>query len=469
MTASPHKQSRDLSSQKISARRLAYSILLRVETEGAYASELLHRLSERRLDATTDERDAALTTELVLGTLRWQRLIDFFIERYTKRQTSALDREVLIVLRLGIYQLRHLTRIPSRAAVNETVELAKQARKKSAAALVNAALRKAAAERELPTAKLLPPEMETADGLALKYSHPTWLVERWIRNSGEQETTALLQSNNRPPEQACVFLKAAHRDEAIESLQDDGVMLEAGHLLRDAMIVRSGSLRKTSAFQNGWIGMQDEASQLVPLLLDAKSGETTLDLCAAPGGKTMILASRVGPEGQVVAADLRETRLQSMRARIAGLDARNILLVALDGTRELPFACQFDRVLVDAPCSGTGTLARNPEIRWRLRPEDLTDLHERQVKLVRSALARLAPAGALLYSTCSLEPEENEQVVREVLSSEPQFRGETVKIPHGIVAARVNSATLVCEDGAFRTFPPQHGTDGFFAALIRRK
>lgn len=465
MTASPHKQSRDLSSQKISARRLAYSILLRVETEAAYASELLHN----RLDAATDERDAALTTELVLGTLRWQRLIDFFIERYTKRQTSALDREVLIILRLGIYQLRYLTRIPSRAAVNETVELAKQVRKKSAAALVNAALRKAAEERESPIAEFLPPEIETADALALKYSHPTWLVERWIRNFGEQETIALMESNNRPPEQACLLPNAANREEAIELLQNDDVMFEPGHLLRDAMVIRNGNLRKTSAFQNGWIGFQDEASQLVPLLLDVRRGESVLDLCAAPGGKTMILASQVGPGGRVVAADLRETRLQSMRTRIAGMRAQNISLVALDGARELPFACQFDRILVDAPCSGTGTLARNPEIRWRLKPEDLTDLRQRQVKLVRCALVHLAPAGALLYSTCSLEPEENESVMREVLDSEPHFRRETVKIQHDVLAAGMNPATLVGKDGAFRTFPPRHGADGFFAALIQRK
>ncbi len=464
MTASPHNPLRD-SPKKTSARGLAYSILLRVETESAYASELLHN----RLDATTNERDAALATELVMGTLRWQRLIDFFIERYTKRKVSALDREVLIILRLGIYQLRHLTRIPSRAAVNETVELARRARKKSAAALVNAALRKAAAERESLIAKFLPTELKTADALALRYSHPTWLAEGWIRSFGEQQTVALMESNNRPPEQVCVLLNAAHREEAIESLRNDGVTLEPGHLLYKAMIVRCGNLRKASAFRNGWVGIQDEASQLVPLLLDARPRESVLDLCAAPGGKAMILANRVGPKGRVVAADLRETRLQSMRTRIAGMDARNISLVALDGTRELPFGCQFDRILVDAPCSGTGTLARNPEIRWRLKPEDLTDLHQRQAKLVRSALAHLEPDGALLYSTCSLEPEENELVVREVLDSEPRFRGETVEIPQEILAAGVNSATLVGEDGTFRTFPPRHSTDGFFAALIRRK
>lgn len=463
MTASPHKPLRG-PSKKASARRLAYSILLRVETEGAYASELLHN----RLEAARDERDVGLGTELVMGTLRWQRLIDFFVERYAKRETSALDPEVLIVLRLGIYQLRHLTRIPSRAAVNETVELTRLARKKSAVALVNAALRKAAAERELPDEQFLAAESKTADEAGLRWSHPTWMVERWFRNFGKVETIALLESNNRAPEQACIFTNVMLRSKVIESLKNV-CTLRPGHLLRDAGIVQSGSLRKAGAFRNGWIRFQDEASQLVPLLLDAKRGDRVLDLCAAPGGKTMILASRIGSEGRVVAADLRETRLRSMAARFSGMRKGNISLVALDGTRELPFLCQFDRILVDAPCSGTGTLARNPEIGWRLKPEDLTELHQRQVKLVRSALAQLAPDGALLYSTCSLEPEENEAVVREVLGAEAQFRGERVKIRQELLTAGVNSAELVGEDGAFRTFPAQHRTDGFFAALIRHK
>lgn len=416
-----------------------------------------------------DERDAALTTELVMGTLRWQRLLDLFIERYSQRSTSAFDREVLVILRLGIYQLRHLTRVPPRASVNESVELVKQTRRKSAAALVNAVLRKAAAERESPSAGFFPADKNSANILALRYSHPTWLVERWMRNFGEQAAIALLESNNRPPEQACVFLSTAHREDAIKSLRAEGVSLGSGLLLRDAVTVQRGSLRKASAFQNGWIGIQDEASQLVPLLLGARPGESALDLCAAPGGKTMILARQVGGKGQVVAADLRQTRLQNMRTRIEKTETRNVSLVALDGASPLPFACQFDRILVDAPCSGTGTLARNPEIRWRLRPEDLADLHQRQVKLVRSALAHLAPMGALLYSTCSLEPEENESIVREALGLEPQFRAEPMKVPHELLAAGVDSATLVGRDGALRTFPPRDGADAFFAALIRRK
>lgn len=465
MTASPHKQLRNSSSQKISARRLAYSILFKVETENAYASELLHS----RLETSIDERDAALATELAMGTLRWKRLLDFFAERYTQRAISALDPEVLIVLRLGIYQLRHLTRMPPRAAVNETVELVKQVRRKSAAALVNAALRNAAQERELPVSRFLPAEMEAVDTLALAHSHPTWLVERWLRNFGERETIALIESNNRVPEQAGAFVDTSRRNEAIESLLDEGVSFGSGRLLRDAVLVQGGSIGKTRALRNGWIGIQDEASQLVPLLLGARHGNTVLDLCAAPGGKTMILASRVGKEGRVVAADFREARLRNMRARFATMETQNVSFVLLDGTRDLPFAGQFDRILVDAPCSGTGTLARNPEIRWRLKAEDLADLHQRQVKLLRSAVAQLSAKGALLYSTCSLEPEENEGAIKELLGSDSRLRSETVTIPEGDLANGVNEESLICEDGAFRTFPPRHGTDGFFAALVRRK
>lgn len=465
MTALAYNQSRNSSLQRVSARRLAYSILLRVESERAYASELLHS----RLDASMDERDAALATELVMGTLRWRRLIDFFVERCAGRQTSSLDLEVLIVLRLGIYQLRHLTRIPPRAVVNEAVELAKHARKKSASSLVNAVLRKAADEREFPVANFLPRKADSADALALRYSHPTWLVERWLRNFGEQETLALLKSNNRPPEQACVFLNAAHRSDAIESLRKEGVTLAEGRLLRDAMIVRGGSLARASAFRNGWIGVQDEASQLLPLLLDVRRGESVLDLCAAPGGKTMTLARQVGGSGRVVAADVREARLRSMRARLERAGEHNISLVVLDGTSPLPFGCEFERILVDAPCSGTGTLARNPEIRWRLTLEDLADLHQRQAKLVRSALACLAPKGTLLYSTCSLEPEENESVMREMLDSGARLASEAIRIPGEKLAAGVKAERLATEGGAFRILPAWHGTDGFFAALIRRK
>jgi 16S rRNA (cytosine967-C5)-methyltransferase len=294
-------------------------------------------------------------------------------------------------------------------------------------------------------------------------------VERWLRKFGEQATVALLESNNREPLHSCAFVNPARRDDAICSLKESDVDFEPGRLLRDAIVVRRGNVAKTDAFRNGWMSFQDEASQMVPHLLGVQSGDSVLDLCAAPGGKTLALANLVSDRGRVVAADVHETRLRAMRERMGKARVTNTSLVALNGTRSLPFATTFDRILVDAPCSGTGTLARNPEIRWRLKTEDLSELHQRQVALVRSALAQLSPAGALLYSTCSLESEENESVVNEVLKANPDFRQESVEIPQGMLANSVNTSDLIDAAGVFRTFPPVHHTDGFFAALIRRR
>lgn len=436
-----------------------------VESRAAYASELLHG----RLGASADSREAALATELVMGTLRWQRLLDFFVERYSGRETSKLDTEVLIALRLGIYQLRYLKRIPARAAVNESVELVRRSRKKSASSFVNAVLRRAADESQQPVEEFLSAEVTPQDGLGIIHSHPTWLVERWLRKFGERKTIALLEHNNRPPESSCVFLNFERREETLRSLTEDGLSFEPGRLLRDAIIVRRGNIAKTDAFRKGWVGIQDEASQMIPLLLGVKAGDSVLDLCAAPGGKTMRLAILAGRQGYVIASDLHESRLRAMRERLGKVGISNVSLVALEGTAPLPFAETFDRVLVDAPCSGTGTLARNPEIRWRLKADDLTDLHRCQVALVWSALEHLSQGGALLYSTCSLESEENESVVQEVLRVRSEVCEEPVRIPQDTLAPTSSAEELTSDDGTFRTFPPANHTDGFFAALVKRR
>lgn len=463
MTALARKQ-RSRDARTPSARSLAHSILLAVETRAAYASELLHM----RLEATGDSREAALVTELVMGSLRWQRLLDLLIERYSHRKTSKLDPEVLTALRMGIYQLRYLKRMPARAAVNESVELVRSARKKSARSLVNAVLRRAANESQRPVEELLAVEAPLSDALGIIYSHPTWLVERWLRKFGQQRTISLLQHNNRPPENACVIFGHKNRNEIVESLQSEGFMVQPGRLLRDAIILPKQNVAKTEAFRNGWVTIQDEASQMVPLLLGVKAGDSVLDLCAAPGGKTMRLANLAGKQGHVSAADLHVQRLRAMRERLKRSGIANVSLIALDGTAPLPFAVKFDRILVDAPCSGTGTLARNPEIRWRLKPEDLADLHTSQAALVRSALEHLSPGGALLYSTCSLEWEENESVVQEVLRACSDIRQEPVNIPQNALVETASATELTRNDGTFRTFPPTHYSDGFFAALLKR-
>ena len=451
------------------ARTIAYDALLRVENEAAYASEVLHARLNENTTAKVSARDAALATEIVMGTLRWQRLLDFLIEHYTAKKSLALDVEVLVALRIGIYQLRHLARIPASAAVDESVELVKRARKQSASSLVNAVLRRAARERAKSVKELLPLDLPTADALGLLHSHPTWLVERWLERFGREKTVALLEANNETPRRVCAVLRRENRDEVLRSLGDEGVEFEPGRLARDAIAIRSGDVAKTKAFENGWITFQDEASQIIPLLLHVKAGESVLDVCAAPGGKTIALAQKAGPNGLVVAADRRENRLRAMRERLAHAHVPNVKMIALDGTASLPFRAKFDRILVDAPCSGTGTLSRNPEIRWKLKPSDLLELHVRQVMLLNSALECLAPEGRLVYSTCSLEPEENESVVTEVLRAHPEFRATQAEIPAGALVEDARAETLVDTNGAFRTVPPLHSTDGFFAALLARR
>ncbi len=445
------------------ARRIAFEILRRVEAERAFAGELLHA---KLGDARVKREDAALATELTLGVLRWQRLLDFLVERQTGKLVAALDLEVLLALRLGLYQLRFLSRVPAAAAVNESVEMVKAARKRSAASLVNAVLRKAPREG---AAKLVPEDLPPETRLGILFSHPDWLVARWLAQFGESRTIALLKANNAPPRVACAIHRPDGREAIEQEFRNAGMQVESGAWLRYALLVRGGSPAATQAFRRGAISIQDEASQMVAHLLDVRPGDSVLDACAAPGGKTAILARCAGEQSLLVAADIYWHRVQALGETLARVKASFVRRIVLDATEHLPFARPFAKILLDAPCSGTGTLARNPEIRWRLRPMDIAELHERQVALLKNALRLLSPGGRLVYSTCSLEPEENEQVSNKVLLDFPDYRrmsvAETLK-PH--VREEADSAALVGTDGAFRTFPPEHGTDGFFALAIER-
>jgi len=448
------------------ARRIAFEILRRVEAEGAYSGELLHaRLSDSRTPIKRE--DAALVTELTLGVLRSQRLLDFLIERQTGKPVAALDLEVLLALRLGLYQLRFLSRVPASAAVNESVELVKAARKRSAAPLVNAVLRKSPREA---IEKLLPEALSPETRLGIQHSHPDWLVARWLVCFGESRTMALLEANNRAPRLACAVHQPAQRDAIEQELRHGGMDVEPGAWLRNALLIRGGNPAATESFRCGALSMQDEASQMVAHLLGVRAGDSVLDLCAAPGGKTAILARAAGSQSLVIAADVHVRRLQSMSATLSRLGIASIQQVALDATASLPFGRPFTKILVDAPCSGTGTLARNPEIRWRLQPQDLADLHRRQVALLKNAIGQLAVGGRLVYSTCSLEPEENERVLQAALQDVSGLRRVTAISelqPH--LREGADAARLFSPDGVFRTFPPEHGTVGFFAAAIERE
>jgi 16S rRNA (cytosine967-C5)-methyltransferase len=459
------------------ARTIAFDTLLRVARQNAYADDVLRAA----LDKSVKIEDAGLATELALGVLRWQRLLDFLIDRYLKKPADVADAEVRIALRLGFYQLYFLDRIPAHAAVHESVELVKRARKRSAANLVNAILRKAAKERRdgisppEAVAHLLPPATSHADRLGIRYSHPTWMVERWIRTYGEERTRNLLQANNRVPVLSGYLLDPKKEEEARLLLRNARTVIQPGRLLRDAWVLEGGNPSASDAVRESWIALQDEASQAVARLLAVDPGQTVLDLCAAPGGKTLLLGRAAGEQGRVIAADVHANRVRAMKERFERASARNVETFVLDGAETLPnskpFERGFDRILVDVPCSGTGTLARHPEIRWKLRADDIGDLHSRQVRLLRNALRHLSAGGRLVYSTCSLEPEENELVVREALlaaGGEFQIVDPRMAIKD-FLQDSVAVENVIDADGFFRTFPGEHGTDGFFGVAIERR
>jgi 16S rRNA (cytosine967-C5)-methyltransferase len=450
------------------SRQIAFEVLRRVEAEGAYASDVLHA----ELKASVKPADAALATEIAMGVLRWRRLLDFLLERALKKPVERLDLPVALALRMGAYQLRFLEKVPARAAVNESVELVKMARKTSAASLVNAVLRKLTPEAKSPAENHLAPNLPPAERLGILHSHPTWMVERWLAQMGKARTIAQLEQNNRAPQLSCALHDASRREEIIRGLEAAGMRAEPGQLLKTAFSVSGGSPVRTEAFRAGQISIQDEASQAIPLLLGVRAGDRVLDLCAAPGGKTPALIRAAGTKGFVIAADHHAHRLRAMQMQFKRLGLADAQLLELDAAQALPFRGDFDRILVDAPCSGTGTLARHPEIRWRLRPEQLAESRQQQSRMLRMALAHLAPGGRLVYSTCSIEPEENEDVIAEILENTPAVQpvgvSEATRTLEPYLSPRADSSTLFSPRGYFRTSPPEHQTDGFFAALLEK-
>ena len=436
------------------ARSTAFDILLRVDQQDAFASELLHATAYQKL-STTDHR---LMTDLVMGVLRWQSRLDEEIGHNSSLKISKIDPEVLTALRLATYQLIFLDRIPPRAAIHESVELVKRARKRSAGPFANAVLRKMAGSGAEP---LKVEACLTARDLGRVFAHPLWLVERWVGEFGFATTRKICTYDQRIPNTTIAI-----RDDAIISeLELHGIKLAPGHFLTSAYRLIAGDPQVIPAELRDRIAIQDEGSQLVAHLLGR--GARILDCCAAPGGKTRILAEG-NPAGLVVATELHTHRARLMRTLITG---SNVRIIAADA-QKLPFATSFDATLVDVPCSGTGTLARNPEIKWRLKPEDISDLQSRQTAILRGTMPHLTPGGRLVYSTCSLEQAENEDVIDKVLAADNSFR--LIDCQDRLQQLR-SEGELVCKDldsltsGPYlRTIPGVHPCDGFFAAILEK-
>jgi len=431
------------------ARLAAFEVLWRVEG-GAYSAIALSE-KEEELDAI----DRALCHELVLGVLRHGLWLDRLTEHYADRKISKLDLAVRIALRLGLYQLRFLSRIPASAAVNESVSLVRKARIHSAEGFVNAVLRRATREPEFDPAAYI---SNVAERWAVQTSHPLWLIDRWTRAFGEELTEKFARANNQP---APLAFRIVGREEnaqpIVERLRRAEAELTPSEIVKGAWRVTGAGSLLQELVRAGEIYIQDEASQLVAKCVNAAPGERILDLCAAPGSKTTQISDNAGDGAIVVAGDRNESRLQTVVSSARRQRLSQVKCVVFDGLASLPFReGSFDCVLLDAPCSGTGTLRRNPEIRWRISPEDISELATRQLRLLLNGSKVVRPGGRLVYSTCSVEKEENEEVVSAFLRSNGRFKP---------VALPAKSAVKTAI-GTLRTWPHLDGTDGFFIAAF---
>lgn len=434
------------------ARLTAFEILQRV-SDGAYAAVLL-----AAREPELSQVDRGLCHELVLGVLRWQLWLDRLIESYSNRKVSELDEGVRLALRLGLYQLRFLSRIPASAAVNESVNLTTVARLRSAGAFVNAVLRRATREPEVDPTNNIDDPLEL---MAVKTSHPRWLIERWQKSFGTAEAEAFGLANNEPAPLSFRVVKQRAEETAVcERLRHAGANLSPSEVTKGAWRINGDTKLLRELAECGEVYLQDEASQLVATLMEVHPGQRVLDICAAPGSKTTQIADLSLDSSKIVAGDLYEHRLETIRFTAQLHSLQSIQCLVLDGLQTLPFAeASFDRVLVDAPCSGTGTLRQNPEIRWRLTAADIEDLARRQREILLNAARMVKPGGRLIYSTCSVELEENEDVVQAFLQNNQSFQAVELALTNAW-------ETSAC---GIRLWPHRQGTDGFFICVMDRQ
>jgi 16S rRNA (cytosine967-C5)-methyltransferase len=444
------------------ARELAVDVLTRVEQEGAYSNLQLNAGLQR---ASLIREDAALATELVYGTISRLNTLDYFLNRYVSKGMDKLQPWVRSVLRMSLYQLLYLDRIPPHAVVNEAVNIAKKRGHQGISGMVNGVLRNILRNKE---ELVIPENLSAANRISLQHSHPKWLVKRWIELYGETVAEQICAANNEPPSVSVrVNTTMISREKMLEAMLESGMDAAPSPLTSEGILVKSGgNMALTDWYRDGLLSVQDESSMLVGTAVGPVSGMRVLDCCAAPGGKSAHIAEIMKDEGQVVANDLYPHKQNLIREQAERLGLESIETVVGDALelKDKYSEASFDRILLDAPCSGLGVIRRKPDLKWVKTPEDIQGIAALQYELLETVAPLLQVGGILVYSTCTIEPEENERLVARFLDNHPQFGAPTEEPSSWDDLQKI----ALPRGGGMQILPYHFGSDGFFIARIQR-
>jgi 16S rRNA (cytosine967-C5)-methyltransferase len=448
------------------ARELALDVLIRVDKDKSYSNlELNEALKRSRLEPV----NAGLVTELVYGTIQRKATLDWILDQFLKQGISKLEIWVLDLLRMSLYQIWFLDRIPERAAIHEGVEIAKKRGHQGISGMVNGVLRNIVRQKSIIR---FPEDQGAVKRIALEHSHPEWMVERWIELFGEQQAEEICKHNNIPPKVAIrVNTLRMTREQLLQAMLNEGIEAEPSPIHPAGIVIQRGNIAKSRWFQEGFCTIQDESSMLVSQLLAPRAGSKVLDCCAAPGGKTTHLAELMGNDGSIIAADLHRHKIDLIRSNAERLGTgiiRPILLDARELHKKLNEEGGFDFILLDAPCSGLGVIRRKPDIKWTKTVRDINEIVRLQEAIIESAAQLVKPDGALVYSTCTIDPSENEQLIARFLEKHPDFSldAEAYKLLPEPIVQKAGFADRV---GMIRILPHMYGSDGFFMArLVKR-
>lgn len=440
-------------------RDVALDCLLHIEKNQSYSNLLLNQMIQKH---DMNRKDIGLLTEIVYGTIQRRDTLEFYITPFLKKPTK-IQLWVRILLRLSLYQMVYLDRVPERAAIHEAVEIAKKRGHKGISGMVNGVLR-SIQRQGLPSLETI---KDDAERISIQTSHPLWLVKKWIDQYGKDETVKMCEINvTPPPVTARVNTNEITIEELILQLKEDGMDTEKGILSPDAITIAGGNLAHTNAFKEGLVTVQDESSMLVGRALDIQKGQSILDSCAAPGGKTTHIAERLNGTGKVISIDLHPHKVKLIEEQVSRLKLTNVETRVCDSRKLSSFFNDnsFDRILVDAPCTGFGVLRRKPDIKYSKQEKDIKNLAATQIEILQSVAPLLKDGGLLVYSTCTIDQEENVEVVERFLNDNPEFTLDPI-----LSTLLPDKLQPFIKEGQVQILPHYFGTDGFYIATIRKQ